>query len=217
MRLFEREKSRWPRLAGKAVLEYDGHTIVPRREKGTIIIPERGETEIFKLKQDWSQLLIASPGQGIWFGGTDENPFLVQLNGGVYNQFLRSPRDFYTSLVPGLMNTLVKMFPKVSYSRQGDIFYFPLPYSWGEIEKAVNVCYWRTLDLSNKKKGEFSLFDTRHILKGLSLALDTNILGGKVNMLVEGTLVAPDHSSRVLEGPHAIAQTSNLFSPTEAD
>jgi len=218
MRLFETRKDRWPRQAGKAVLEYE-HTGEPVREGNKIIIPDDGRVELFRLQKGWNQFLVGLGENSLWFGGTDENPFLVRLGSDVFDEFVQSPKGFYSLLVPKLIRNLQEKFPSVTYVRQGDIFAFPLPYSWEELEKAFNICHWYTLAYKEVKKAELMLFGTRHTLSGVNLVVgeESGFFRGLVTQLVEGTVNAPDHTTRVLEGPHVIAQTAHLYSPKEAD
>ena len=138
------------------------------------------------------------------------------MNPEILDAYLKSPNNFYPGIIPSLMGELKKRFPQMSYRRQGDIFAFPLPYSWEDIDKAFEICNW------NQPTAHYEpiqILNTRHTLTGryLSLKREYGLLGQLADLVVEGTIRAPDHTPMKLEGPHAVSQTAFLYSPPEAD
>ena len=215
MRLCEMRSDRRPKEAGKAIIKYSDSVRHPERKGKVITLPKDGSLELFKLQPDWNQFLVHQ-GDSLWFGGTDENPFLVRMNPSILDAYLRSPKNFYPGIVPSLIGELEKRFPQMSYRRQGDIFAFPLPYSWEDFEKAFQICYWNSVVFHYKP---IHILDTRHILTGkyLNLKREYGLLGQLASFVAEGVVKAPDHTPMKIEGPHAISQTALLWSPPEAD
>jgi hypothetical protein len=58
------------------------------------------------------------------------------------------------------------------------------------------------------------VFGTRHILQGCWGRI---MVAGKMAVVAEGTITAPDHSPMELKGPHVLDQTAHLFNPKQAD
>ena len=85
---------------------------------------------------NWNQLCITSQeNRQIFFGGTDEQPFLVQL----YQQslevlFKEGVKGFYQSLIPKKLLYLAKKF-NLEFKRQGDIFAIPFPWPLEKLSK----------------------------------------------------------------------------------
>lgn len=216
MRLFELEKR--PTRAGKAKLDY-GDVREPSRIRKTITLPDDPSVEMFPLQEDWNQFLVASQdGRRVWFGGTDENPFLVEMSREVFNLFLKDgAQGFYDSLIPEVMRTLQDKFQK-PWVRQGDIFAYPLPFSWRELDGAFHICYGIGIKVEEVEVAERRrVFGTRHLFLGKFVPDRVNLLGLTELTVVEGKIEAPDHNPITLEGPHALAQTRLLYSPPEAD
>ena len=210
--------SRRPGRAGKAILKYDD-VDVPRREKDVIILPERGDLQLVRLQRGWNQFIARLDRSTVWFGGTDENPFLVSIDELPFRWYCKyGPKGFYESLLPEL--------PGDTYRRQGDIFAAPIPFTWEEVLKAYRyILGWVDVEVIEIDEGDEGLFGTRHHLRGV-------ILNRRVRMpetftsygpsptwlvLAEGTVVAPDHADMKLEGVHALAQTRYLREPRKAD
>lgn len=217
MRLMELGTNR-PIRAGKAVLEYVKpdrlDTKVPFRKRTHIVLPDFSDLELLQLQEDWNQFLIVLQ-DAVWFGGTDENPFLVEMNRDCLQCFFRGGREgFYRDLVPTLITELVQEFGG-EYIRQGDIFAWPVPFSWREIEKAHRIVYTKRLKMLGTQKQQ--VFGTRHTLVGKGFGSPLRLLGRDLQAVVEGTLTAPDHSPRELKGPHVLAQTRLLWHPQSAD
>lgn len=211
MRLIELGKQR-PKKAGRATLEYEDCRS-PFRRRTHIVIPDKGEVELLQLQENWNQFL-AIVGNHIYFGGTDENPFLVEMDSRCLDYLWRgNPEGFYQAIIPQTIAELVKRFGG-EYKRQGDIFAWPVPFTWEEIMKATEIVQGEFANLTESQKTQ--VFGTRHILVGFGLASSTLLLG-KRYQVVEGVLTAPDHSPKELKGPHILAQTELLHSPKEAD
>lgn len=219
MRLFELEKR--PTKAGKAKLDY-GVVGEPSRVRRTIVIPNTPDLELFPLQDNWNQfLVITGRNRAVWFGGTDENPFLVAMDDDVLDNFFqRGSEGFYADLVPGVMTRLRDMF-QTPWVRQGDVFAYPLPYSWDDLDKAFDICRGSKLGYKevDARPAAVSVLGTRHRLcAGRFLAESVEILGLGVRVpVVEGRVEAPDHTPMTLVGPHVLSQTRHLYSPKEAD
>lgn len=173
--------------------------------------------QLYPLMDDFEQFLYMQKGdpfKDVWFGGTDEAPFLVQMSSAVIDAHRRE--DFYGYIIPGSMLTLTRKWGG-SWKRQGDIFAYPLPFSWEELKGIGNFNKANGLQVLDTSllpvKGE-RVFQTRHILEGKWCNL---MLGGRSMTIAEGIIKAPDHTDLVLEGPHALDQTANLYDPPKAD
>lgn len=217
-------KGRRPKRAGKARIEYENSYRMgePRREKDTIIIPDKGEIGLYRLQPNWNQFLIQD-GYYCWFGGTDENPFLVRM---VDNSF-----TFYTKYGPeGFYKALIPVLPGPTYRRQGDIFACPIDWPWEEVIKANKLLHgWDVKLVGFKVSYDYlgrtqGLFNTRHKLKGYVLDKTIRLAPDDEKerehpwfILAEGTVVAPDHTPMELKGVHALAQTRHLYDPPHAD
>lgn len=214
-------KGRRPRRAGKAVLEYARGTEWPFRQEGTIVLPERGDLQLYRLQPGWNQFIARFDHSTVWFGGTDENPFLVRIDDRPFSEYCRhGPSGFYKSLTPEL--------PGDTYCRQGDIFATPIPFTWEEIVKAYKFIHgWAVepIEFKTDINGR-GIFGTRHQLKGLVLdhtvRMPETFVGGfgpnsTYLVLAEGTVAAPDHADMELKEIHALAQTRYLRDPQIAD
>jgi len=214
-------RGRRPRKAGKAVLEYSDETNSPYRRGDVIILPEVGNLQLYKLQPGWNQFIARFDYSTVWFGGTDESPFLVRIDDRPFSEYCQGgPGSFYKSLVPEL--------PERTYSRQGDIFASPIPFTWEDIMKAYRYLHgWNVKAVESGSSSDGGrLFGTRHHLRGL--VLDTHVRMPEVShgtygpsptwlVLAEGTVVAPDHTDMELKGVHALAQTKHLHDPRAAD
>lgn len=216
MRYFEIRPCNRPTHAGKAVLEFSGEVVEPHRDGDVIVLPVNPDVELFRLQPNWNQFLISTQ-HGTWFGGTDENPFLVQMETDFMGAFMNAPTKFYEMLIPGTMRRLQELFPHITCRRQGDIFAFLLPYTWEDIRKSFEVCHAKGLKMV--EDNGMSVFGTRHLFTGNRITLNSerNLLGGLVHTLAEGKVVAPDHEDITLGEVNALAQTAHLFDPKTAD
>lgn len=218
-------KGRRPKRAGKAILEYAdgniGSTDYPYRKDDVIVLPNRGDLQLYRLQPGWNQFIARFDYSTVWFGGTDENPFLVRIDDRPFSEYCRrGPKGFYESLVPPL--------PGHTYRRQGDIFATPIPFTWDEIVKALQyILGWSAAKAAVAEPDESSggLFGTRHHLKGVELSSTIRLPVESVSsyrdttffVIAEGTVKAPDHTDMKLKGVHALAQTLHLHDPRVAD
>lgn len=140
-------KGRRPKRAGKAFIEYVEGEVSPYRKDDTIILPYRSDLQLYKLQKDWNQFIARIDYSTVWFGGTDENPFLVRIDDSPFSEYSKhGPEGFYRSLIPEL--------PVNTYRRQGDIFACPIPFTWEEIIKTIDssmVGMWMQLRLSQTR------------------------------------------------------------------
>lgn len=226
MRLAEMKAGSRPNKAGLALIDWyspEGGQSVPSREGDVLHLPRYFDAELFRLQPHYNQFLYCLR-ERTWFAGTDERPFLVRLGDGSFMRFLNGgPNGFYHSLIP---EGLVKLAKKAgtrcqfdiperqTYVRQGDIFAYPLSLTWGEIRRAFYILRGNEMETAS---GALEIFGTRHSLAFGRYLQGTHLLGRDLALVVEGTVVAPDHTSMKLETPHALFQTSGLFSPEEAD
>ncbi len=222
MRLMEM-KGNYPKKAGKATLDFvgidDSSSRLLHREKDIIYIPAFSDLEMFPLAPDWNTFLAVLGGwnaergkQSLYFGGTDENPFLVQMN----TQALHS---FYTGGTEGFLNAIrpegIKRLENSlqrEARRQGDIFAIDSGYSWDELKHAADVL--GNMQLKIEDSPAMELFRTRHVLRGQHAQLHTRNYDMQ---FVSGTVVAPDHADLELTVPYIIEQTALLYDPPKAD
>lgn len=218
--LLQELRGRRPKRAGKAIIEYDSQETYPRREGSTIILPYRGDLQLYKLQKDWNQFIARLDYSTGWFGGTDENPFLVRISNRPFDCYCRyGPDGFYNSLIPDL--------PGKTHRRQGDIFACPIPFSWEEIVKACRYIDGMRVEVLSISEDR-PIFGTRHSIRGQALDRRLTIKGDPDSGidraherqwydLVEGTVVAPDHTPMELIGVHVLAQTLHLTDAKNAD
>lgn len=212
MRLFEMASR--PTEAGLAKLRFSsmegGGRSLPLRERADIFLPDDPDLEFFPIKGGAQFLLSRRGGRGgYWFGGTDENPFLVELQAKLFLSFVTCGEEgFYADLKPQVVTRLEQEL-RVSARRQGDIFAVPVPLSLETLRQASIILSREELQLESVES--LHVFGTRHELTGLSYDLDVG------SILGEGVLRAPDHSPLELKGVHLIAQAEGLLHPERAD
>lgn len=214
MRLFELNPL--PKKAGMAVLTWGKG--LPRRQEEKITIPEDEETQYFPL-QNGEQFLILTPHdhiQRLYFGGTDERPFLVEMEPRVLLTLKQGEKGFYNALKPGGANFCEEKFGTKAV-RQGDWFAVPIPLNWGSVHGLFGL-FSENMDhkvVTKKEKG-IHIGGTRHLLvegQLVTTSYDRFDCAG----IAEGLLRAPDHEDKVLVGPHALFQTQHLKEPQKAD
>lgn len=214
-----------PRLkAGLAEIQFvtPSELKEPVRDGAEIRIPAFSDAELFWIHQNEQFLLRQQigkdynrPESGWWFGGTDEQPFLVRINQAPFEVFQKNGETaFYQALKPDVVHFCERAF-KVEAKRQGDIFAAALPWSWDELGNIAYVLVWTNLEITptERKQERRQVFGTRHTLQGIYRSGSNHV----VHSFGEGVLTAPDHSPLTLEGVHLIAQTKNLFAPQSAD
>ncbi len=214
-----------PKNAGEAVLEWDHRVSEPRREGRTIFLPAHGPVEFYPL-QDGRQFLVvvwdktrnSYNSEPQWthtlhFGGTDEQPFLVQMEPAVLDELTGGEEAFYQTLKPP---TAISMEEAFGYpaKRQGDWFAVPLPPT-GNISTLLHTIQTLTgrqgLSISSTYENGTAIGSTRHRVHLGWLATVSQLV------LAEGTLKAPDHNDLELAGPHILMQTAHLSKPQQAD
>jgi hypothetical protein len=221
MRLLEMKRR--PTVFGKARIEYGKNPI--NRMGGTILIPNDNFTEIFPLEHEGKrdQFILArrvSSENTYWFGGTDENPFLVQLDSEPFNKFLNHGEVFfYDSLCPkSVVDLSIRVHRR--WKRQGDIFAVPLNINWHNLLRSLQIARWGDAsDCGTRDITDMAVYGTRHLLTGITLIGQyLHVYGYETPLIASGIIVAPDHSDLHLGGmPHALFQTAHLASPKNAD
>jgi len=249
MKVFLKQDGDLPSVAGLAKLKY-ANVKEPARKEGVITLPENG-WNIYQLNNNFSQFLVLkampeehdfrdTPPRKAWFGGTDERPFLVELQDvctlrsddkedideGDWVKVWQSGR-FYETIKPEIISEYEKRFGKDQTVRQGDMFCYPMPIQdWGKLlcvlESVKSLHFMRYGKGYNKETDSKldpyptiidepeSLYETRHRFYG-ELAIWGEYVIGK------GIIKAPDHNDLLLSDICIIAQTENLNNPKKAD
>lgn len=218
-----------PRQAGEAVIRWSSAE-GPVRKGPEIVLPLLEGISFIPLQDGQQFLYVYGPKavnyarvSGCWFGGTDENPFLVRLNDGDYlRQSIRAIEKegesvFYEALRPEDLGGLEK-FTQTTAKRQGDIFALPISPSWSSLQKEMERCSAmfgaQIVVVKSEKKVECPVFGTRHILKGTCAEVRADSI---VRTFATGALEAPDHSPLGLDNVHALFQSAGLYRPEQAD
>jgi len=227
-----------PTTAGSAKLEWRDSTIRPSRANDRIYL-QRDEMVFIPLKEGIQFLYLQGaddvPGrQGrVWFGGTDEAPFLVELNGDIGGEVAKCPDEsvFYEALVPEHMRLVARALDR-AFVRQGDIFALPLGNREADIAGILNryspeITYnvRRYLGLMHGKdevpalleKMRKAPFDTYPIFGTRHLGRGQYVESGPVAVF-QGRIDAPDHKPILLEDQvHLLGQTNYLTNSEGAD
>lgn len=205
------ELKQLPRQADKARLAWDTGISTPRRDTKHISLPRDNMAQFFSLREG-NQFLykphIANRSSNrFWFGGTDEEPFLVEMEEAAGNAFIQSygsEQGFYNALVPQHIATLCKETGQ-DYRRQGDIFGARF---CGEAHFERNLAHVLKTEV---KHGESQVLGTRHVGKGAFMRVGDATL-------FRGVLLAPDHAPLNLsDGLYVLGQTRHIVNPTNAD
>ena len=229
MRLFETLEKHLPQQAGKATIQWTTRSN-PKREGAVITLPLEDNGEFIPL-MDGEQFLYIRRQYGdrdqVLFGGTDENPFLAELDPGAKKVALAIPErgesTFYNYLKPESVKRLERLFGGTAL-RQGDIFAVLIGWNWKMLRGLADHIGLAT-EGDETKAGEMRIFDTRHVLHGQWLTTVTfwkERWGSKVereqrSLLATGVIEAPDHAPLVLKVVHALVQVEVLARPKEAD
>lgn len=238
MKPFEVAITHLPFRAGKAQIRWSSSE-GPRREEKEIVLPLVNAMDFIPL-QDGLQFVCRFPGSSryggqVWFGGTDENPFLVRLqeSEGLKRILARVEKGeeapFYEALKPPKMKKLASYLEEEPH-RQGDIFALPIDYSWQEIAKMqwLFEIPMRVIDPEQSDNKEIPLFGTRHTLIGKLTTVGLprevsnsnsyrSIVQEDVATIASGVITAPDHRPLELDGIHALFQSEMLYQPQHAD
>lgn len=193
---------------------------VPRRKGADIFLPRNPYSDFFPLKGGEQFLytfrdIPVSRVPTIYFGGTDENPFLVRLHGGPLEAYEKGGEDaFFDFLKPREIRRLEQRLHVIA-KRQGDIFAMPLPFDWPDVDLITAVVRGYP-SIQGPAEDDVSirhLFDTRHTMDGLASTLDPS----RTRILGQGIITAPDHAPLVLDGIHLIVQAVGLYDSRSAD
>jgi len=217
MKLFEMTEK--PTKAGQARILFSNDVSQPVRQDREIYLPDNPELEFYDLVKS-RQFLVRLPArtahdrdEHVWFGGTDEKPFLVRLQGEAFLKFIHHGEEgFFAGLVPESARELVNE-RGLTLRRQGDIFAVDLATSWEEIIKAYRIIGGVSLE---PKQETGPLFGTRHEIESIGVP-SLKIFGQSLGFVSSGRLQAPDHRPLELETPHALFQARYLWSPKDAD
>ena len=218
MRLFELNPL--PKRAGMAALSWGKG--LPQRNEEEITLPEDEEVQYFPLQKGEQFLILALhkgdhevvPSQRLYFGGTDERPFLVEMEPKVLLALKRGEKGFYNALKPEGVEFCEQKFGTKAV-RQGDWFAVPIPLKWDSVHGLLGLFSNDHKIVTKKEKG-IPIGGTRHLLiEGQCVAFSYHHLG--CTIIGEGLLRAPDHEDKILEGPHAFFQMKHLKKPIEAD
>lgn len=213
----------------------------PRREGDVISLPNEGWNHFFPLLGGEQFVFADSHPNGqvrsVWFGGTDEQPFLTQLTTPPMRKLQRGgERCFFASLKPRLMIQIEEALG-VTAQRQGDIWYVPIPATWEQLipkprkrslgERCTALFTRRKAptveplderlgiqDVDYFEKGRMAVWNTQHRIQGQYVSVK---VFGVETEIGEGVLTAPDHEPRELVGPHVFAQTAHLKDPDYPD
>ena len=220
MKLFQ-IRGKLPVKAGDAALEFDQGVEDAKREGKRITLPYDSMAEYYPLRKKSQFLFYIGPRPQhemarVWFGGTEEQPFLVRLTTDPFNAFVRGGEaSFFAALKPAVISGFEEI-TGVPSIRQGDIFAIRLGnVSWNSFREVFQYVFksFVSCDIScvtpvPKKARWLRLFGTRHIITGMAVSQPP---------LAEGTLEAPDHAPVVLKGIHLLAQAQGLWDPRRAD
>ena len=214
MYVFEMKKL--PTKADKALLEWDSGMNAPERNRANIGLPRNPSAEFYSLRNG-NQFLYRT-GNRMWFGGTDEEPFLVEMDPkliGTYVQSQGSDDALYRELVPeSILKITSEVSPTRSYRRQGDIFAARF---CGEQYFEKNLSF---MVRTSVRRGEFNVLGTRHVGLGTGLWINEESRQGDLrgNVLFRGVIQAPDHHPLELNDAfYMLGQTRHIINPTNAD
>lgn len=202
-----------PDRAGLAQLIYKD-VPHPSRENDIITVPT--ENYDLYILENTSQFLLLQKGEKkrAWFGGTDENPFLVELADKNYDKIslfqpLWEKHEFYEAIKPDIIKTYEKKFGVEKTMRQGDFFLYPLPeQNWDK------VLLWSS---TFRNGGDY--YDCERGSSGLTLKGTRHRFWGETcgDIVANGLINAPDHKPLEFKEICILAQTQHLKEPQRAD
>lgn len=210
-----------PKSAGKAKIEffepkqnyYNGPNWIPTREKEEIRLPVRTDAEFYSLRKGQQFIFRLAQANEVYFGGTDEEPFLVRLDPTVFGYFRQGGEGaFFGALVPELVSDTCDKFGQ-KYRRQGDIFAVPVPMTWKSLRQATTLISDEA-PVEVQDANRRSIFKTRHLFTGHAME---GKLVKSLGLFVEGLIEAPDHEPLELKRIFLLSQTRYLFDPKNAD
>lgn len=213
-----------PDIAGEAKLKYkevkapsrDGKVItLPETCFDVYLLPEADQFLCIEQEDEKTKHFKTDKRRGIWFGGTDEQPFLVELESEDMNNKSKWIEIWKNNLVheelkPEIIKLYEERFGKEKTLRQGDIFAYPLPtQDWEEID-----LWEETLGRRHRMKCDdcgLDIYETRHRFTHGEIAT------WGTHIVCKGTLKAPDHKDLILPKICVLAQTNHLKNPKKAD
>ena len=236
----ELEVDTLPRRAGNAELDFDDYNRV-WRDGPVIHLPTQsitqGGVDFQPLVGGRQFLWVCGYDHSIvttqaFFGGQDEEPFLVEVTPEAIGQFYSNGEDaFYNYLIPRRIQSLSQEC-NIKPKRQGDIWALPLPefVDCKTFELTAKI-FFQPVYL--RSVSDETLFGTRHRLTGRCFSLSPNrqldfpisswMFGVRDSglrdqvMIAEGAVTAPDHKELNLVGMNILAQTTGLKRPQTAD
>jgi hypothetical protein len=213
-----------PSKAGKTHINFvpEGSIAGPTRVKEDIALPLTKNTEFHPLAHGAQFLFVQNSRDNynriertVFFGGTDEEPFLVQLDLSILgvlekNEFFKgNERALYNALKPKAIADREELLGTEA-ERQGDIFFVPTDISWETAERMLFAMFPDDKRYDSITSDRVSVFGTRHELHG-------TYVDSPAGLFAEGFLKAPDHADRTLRKVHFLSQTAYLFNPKQAD
>lgn len=205
-------KGKLPKKADKAVLEWDNAARSVGRDGPKIHLPYDPLSFFYPLQEGRQFLFINK--KRYWFGGTDEEPFLVEMEDGAIANYINgfgSENKFYDGLIPRIVAEVAAENNTVP-KRQGDIFAAMFCHNnfLKDLEKLFEFGGNCKGDLQ-VREGSFNLLHTRHEGKGSVVQIFDKLL-------FSGVVKAPDHAPLSLEdGLYVIGQTRYITDPSKAD
>ncbi len=227
MRLVTYDSKFRPERAGEAKLVF-GDFYEAKRQGDVITIPE-GKNAVL-LQDSTANLFLCLHEQRVYFGGTDEKPFLVRLHHDKWTFPDWERLWIEGKLLPYLKpQSLIKLEASLGMKgksvRQGDIWALPIPdTTWEGIITIANL-FGLEHEPEFKLSKDYKVYGTRHCLKGKYLETSTIKTGQKSRyqdeirgIIAQGILKAPDHKSLdISKGLHVLFQNDLLAQPREAD
>jgi len=227
MQLFE--ISDLPKKAGKAVIHFDEAQSTPKRDGKDICLPKEPLARFFPIDDGKQFLYKGGEDRGCWFGGTDEEPFLVEMDSNAFDAFLQGARNFgnpllreqafYRSLVPSIVDK-ISAETGIAYRRQGDIFaarYCSDNYGFAKNLQALSRLSKRGKGIIEVEQSTESVFGTRHEGKGTFVHVKDEYHFSSAQLFT-GTLNTPDHKPLSLDdGLYVLGQTRFIAQPQNAD
>lgn len=207
-------------------------TLMPRAHHSLMQVAERKENEIyfpgnilsrFYFLKKGEQFLMTYPrndrsgGSHLFFGGTDEKPFLVELEFSAFEDLVKGEDAFFQGLKSPVTCEWEGYLGKKA-KRQGD---------WFAIGTTRNFQSWPKFMSEHFYGEEFAiesvesqpLNNTRHRLVGLyaHATREKQSRWSGEFIIAEGEIHAPDHEPLALKGPHLLFQADHLLHPQQAD
>ncbi len=198
-----------PQKLGAARLRYYPEVEMPFRDGSDIFVPYRVGWSL-QLLQSGSLARISNRQsyRGLYFGGTDESPFLSLLDTDLIDT---DEIQFFAGLKPDVVSKLERRW-NIEAGRQGDWFYIKVPENFRSMVGMAELCALvmsidergRNLKEINSNRGD-RLDGTRHVVDGELVEV------AQGRYIARGVLRAPDHSDRKLDIYHFLAQAKGFY------